>query len=272
MSLKPQLLLIEDDPVASRLIAAVAERAGFAATTAATGEEALRKGDEIPIDICIVDLNLPDAQGLAVMEKLFERPHLADVPFLVCSGNVNVDTVSAAGRLGALQFIRKPLDLFELQRRLEGILPSVPVRWADVAGPVARGAPSPSRQDLLRRIALARGHLVELLRVLDPPKVEQPADPGIRMAQEALDEVLEKEAIAAGKPVPPKQAKPVPRARTEAELLPMLRLAALDTGAVRLERFLAILADAESSTAMRESMRIALHVELAAFDKRLASR
>jgi DNA-binding response OmpR family regulator len=283
---KPSLLLIEDDPFAQRLVAAVAERAGFAASSVATGEEALEIADRIPIDIIIVDLNLPDAEGLSVIEHLRKRLHLADVPFLVCSGNVNVDTVSAAARMGALQFVRKPLDLFELQRRLEGSLDKVPERWATLPRVMPRGGTSP--RDLDERLKATRIRLAEVVALLykgtaEPlAPAEQPgsdvataeASPESRKNQ--TDGAVAHEAADAGVAVEERSEAATAEeparlsGRSLEELVPGLRLAALDVGAVRLDRFLGALTNEASDAPTREELRVALKVELAAFDRRLA--
>jgi DNA-binding response OmpR family regulator len=286
---KPSLLLIEDDPFAQRLVAAVAERAGFAASSVATGEEALEIADRIPIDLIVVDLNLPDAEGLSVIEQLRKRLHLADVPFLVCSGNVNVDTISAAARMGALQFVRKPLDLFELQRRLEGSLGKVPERWATLPRVMPRGGTSP--RDLDERLKATRIRLAEVVALLykdttEPlAPAEQPASdvataeaspesPESRENQ--TDGAVAHEAADAGVAVEERgeaatAEEPVRLSgRSLEELLPGLRLAALDVGAVRLDRFLGALTNEASDAPTRKELRVALKVELAAFDRRLA--
>ena len=129
MLIRPSALIIEDDAYAQRLISAVADRAGFNVTTAGTGAEAEVAADSLPFDIIVVDLNLPDVEGLSLIERLRQRPQLEEVPFVVCSGNVTVDTVTGAGRLGALGFMKKPIDLQELQRRLERSYDLLPLRW-----------------------------------------------------------------------------------------------------------------------------------------------
>lgn len=126
---RPTLLVIEDDAIAKRLIEAVAVRAGFNAAAVSTGAAAAVAADSIPIDIIIVDLQLPDAGGFELIERLRARVQLAGVPFLVCTGNVTMENIIEARRLGALEFIRKPIDLYVLQRRLENSLDALTDRW-----------------------------------------------------------------------------------------------------------------------------------------------
>ena len=126
---RPTLLVIEDDAIAKRLIEAVAGRAGFHVSAVSTGAAAEAAADSVPIDIIIVDLQLPDAGGFELIERLRARVQLAGVPFLVCTGNVTMENIIEARRLGALEFIRKPIDLYVLQRRLENSLDALTDRW-----------------------------------------------------------------------------------------------------------------------------------------------
>ena len=126
---RPTLLVIEDEPLAQRVIEAVAKRAGFDVHKASTGAEAEAAADSVPIDFIIVDLHLPDAKGFELIARLHGKVQLAGVPFVVCTGDVTTENVLEARQLGAMEFMRKPIDLFQLQRRLEKCLDTLTDRW-----------------------------------------------------------------------------------------------------------------------------------------------
>lgn len=68
----PTILIIEDDPNQSLLYAEELAEAGYDVLTACSGREALRECERAP-DLAVLDLNLPDREGLQVMEELLER-------------------------------------------------------------------------------------------------------------------------------------------------------------------------------------------------------
>ena len=129
MRTRPTLLVIEDEPLAQRVIDAVAKRAGFDVHKTCTGAEAEAAADSVPIDFIVVDLHLPDAKGFELIARLHGKVQLAGVPFVVCTGDVTTENVLEARQLGALEFMRKPIDLFQFQRRLEKCLDTLTDRW-----------------------------------------------------------------------------------------------------------------------------------------------
>jgi DNA-binding response OmpR family regulator len=169
-SLSPAVLVIEDDPVEQHLLAAVAEKAGFRVRLASTVAEAESIADRLPIDLIIADLGLPDGDGLALVERLQSRPYLKDVGFLVCSGQATLERVQEAVRLGALQYVKKPIDADDLESRLVAARAHVPLRFEsnDVmqARLLRRG--TLKYADLLkltqRHIGVLRSRLAELER------------------------------------------------------------------------------------------------------------
>ncbi|MEO8624493.1 MAG: response regulator [bacterium] len=173
--------MIEDDAYAKRLIGAVAERAGFSVSEVESGEEAERAADRLPFDIIIVDLKLPDTEGLELIGRLHAKPHLVGVPFLVCTGNVSVENVVEAKRRGALEFIRKPIEPFELQKRLENIMDGIAELWV---GKVSAGLRTAShfRQEA-DAVKLARTHVATAVELLDNADVKDEAALVEAMAQ-----------------------------------------------------------------------------------------
>ena len=114
----PNVLVIEDDPVSQHLLTAVAEKAGYGVRLAESVADAESIADRLPIDFIIADLSLPDGNGFPLVERLQARPYLKDVAFLVCSSSATIDTVQEAVRLGALQYVMKPIDIDDLEGRI----------------------------------------------------------------------------------------------------------------------------------------------------------
>ena len=275
MLLRPSALIIEDDAYALRLIGAVAERAGFNVTTAITGADAVTAADSLPFDIIVVDLNLPDVDGLALIEQLRDRPQLEEVPFIVCSGNVSVDTVTNAGRLGAIGFMRKPIDLQEMQRRLERSYDLLPVRWN---APTAHRT-FEQRQSASEALARAKRYIAQVIELSDPsapagesestsgPHDESPAvvAPGAAATLVAPVALAEADPHAADED----DENDAPEVLTVPDLLATLRIDAATIGAPRLERLVVELSG-DSVLAERRALLItALRVALKSLNNRL---
>ena len=101
-----RILAVEDHPVMRIGIRALLEREGLAvAGLSATSTEAVEQARQGAADVALVDLNLPDAEGVDVIERLHEAaPHLPIVAFSV---DGSADRVRAAVRAGAIGYLHK---------------------------------------------------------------------------------------------------------------------------------------------------------------------
>lgn len=110
------ILIVDDDPVQCRLIGGLVTKLGFRAVTASGGREALelldRQGGE-RISVMILDLVMPDFDGMAVMEGLSERNR--QIPVIVQTAQGGIETVVRAMRGGAFDFVVKPVSPERLQ-------------------------------------------------------------------------------------------------------------------------------------------------------------
>ncbi|MGA2114334.1 MAG: EAL domain-containing protein [Bryobacteraceae bacterium] len=94
----------------------------FEVASASTGAQALEMAAVRPFDAVLVDLHLPDVAGLYVLERLRERYSAADLPILVMTGEHDRAATVNALRLGANDYLTKPLDLPEAEARIENSL------------------------------------------------------------------------------------------------------------------------------------------------------
>ena len=104
----PALVLVVDDERNIQLtLSRALSMAGYAVETAAGGREALEKIAALPVDVVVMDVRMPDLDGLAVLEKAREmRP---DLPVLIMSGHGSIETVRSAFKLGAFDYLEKPI-------------------------------------------------------------------------------------------------------------------------------------------------------------------
>jgi two-component system KDP operon response regulator KdpE len=114
-SLKPTALVIDDEPQIRRLLQACLEANGYRVLEAATGQEGISASAQHPPDVVILDLGLPDMDGLAVLRRLREWTR---VPVVVLSVRDREEDKIAALDNGADDYVTKPFSSGELLARL----------------------------------------------------------------------------------------------------------------------------------------------------------
>ena len=103
------ILVVDDEPAIQGTLRAVLEDEGYRVTTAGAGEEAVRKvSDEAP-DVVFLDIWMPGMDGLETLAEL--RRVRPEAPVIMISGHGTIETAIKATRLGAYDFIEKPLSL-----------------------------------------------------------------------------------------------------------------------------------------------------------------
>ena len=115
-----RILVVDDDPGLRDYLEALASSRGYGVYTAATGEEALRRIDDVLPDLVTLDLVLPGIDGLETLRRLKQR--LPDVPVVMLSGHGQARSIVEAMKLGASDFLRKPFEVEELEVAFEKAL------------------------------------------------------------------------------------------------------------------------------------------------------
>jgi len=103
------VLIVDDDPAQRRILEETIKRLGFDARTASSGEEALQllEGSErTPVAVVLLDLIMSGLDGMAVLERLKERP--GSPPVIVQTAHGSIDAAINAMRAGAVDFVVKP--------------------------------------------------------------------------------------------------------------------------------------------------------------------
>jgi DNA-binding NtrC family response regulator len=109
-----RILLVEDRDSLRRLLARALADDGYEVAAAATGGEAVARLDEQTFDLVLTDLKLPDRSGLEVLAA--SRQVQPRVPVVVLTGYGSVGAAVEAMKLGAYDFLEKPLELPDLAR------------------------------------------------------------------------------------------------------------------------------------------------------------
>ncbi|MBV9897177.1 MAG: response regulator transcription factor [Chloroflexi bacterium] len=153
---RPTLLLVEDDPAIERTLRRPIEEWGYHLVWASTVAEARALIAEAQPDLIILDLVLPDGDGLLLTSSLSK---LTNTPILICSArNRQVDRVLGL-KMGASDFVGKPFDLDELEARIEAVM---------------RRAPSTARRPVSNTNEIRVGDLVITPRHASVRIVDQP--------------------------------------------------------------------------------------------------
>jgi DNA-binding response OmpR family regulator len=139
-----RILLVEDDPRLAEMLTEYLSQASFRVTHAATGRAALEHIAAAEIDAVILDLMLPDMDGLDVCRQLRTR---SDVPVLMLTARGDAIDRIVGLEMGADDYLPKPFEPRELLARLRAILRRrVDVRHLDAP----RGAGAPAADEFLR--------------------------------------------------------------------------------------------------------------------------
>src|SRR3954447_24961117 len=114
---KGRILIVEDRDSLRRMLEAALGQEGYEVATAADGQAGIRLLAERPFDFVLTDLKLPDVSGLRVLEA--SRAAQPRVPVVVLTGYGTVGTAVEAMKLGAYDFLEKPLEIDDLARLIE---------------------------------------------------------------------------------------------------------------------------------------------------------
>lgn len=112
------VLVVEHDAVITLDVLRMLRHLGAEATTANSGEQALKIVRQGRFDLIILDLNLPGINGLVVCRRLKKNPGLKDIPVIFLTGDTNPPLMDEAFRLGAVDFLTKPYETEELKKRV----------------------------------------------------------------------------------------------------------------------------------------------------------
>jgi DNA-binding NtrC family response regulator len=108
----PHILVVEDDPALSEVLCDELEARGHLATAARTVAQGRERLDGAEFDVALLDLNLPDGSGIEVLRKIADESLPTEC--LVLTGFAEVATAVEAMRLGAYDYLSKPVAMEEL--------------------------------------------------------------------------------------------------------------------------------------------------------------
>ena len=145
--MKPASILVTDDESGIRLMLRTAlESEGYFVTEAANGREALDSIAMRTPDLVVLDLNMPVMDGMAVLEAMKDLAAANRPRVIILTAYGSIPAAVKATRLGAVDFLEKPITPAELRQTVRSVLDEPELKFPEDA------APHPEYEDVLNRI------------------------------------------------------------------------------------------------------------------------
>lgn len=116
------ILVVDDDEANREVLARRLGRLGYAVRQAENGRVALELMAAEPIDLVLLDLNMPDVDGYQVLEARHDDPRLRDIPTIMISASADSESVVRCIQMGADDHLGKPFDPVLLEARIGACL------------------------------------------------------------------------------------------------------------------------------------------------------
>jgi DNA-binding NtrC family response regulator len=111
------VLVIDDDPLIRKTLSSYLSKKGYEAVVAEDGEQGIQKYEEIIPDLVILDIRLPDVDGLEVLGRIREKNPNASI--IIMTAYDDMKTTIEAIKSGAFEYLVKPLDYVELDLTID---------------------------------------------------------------------------------------------------------------------------------------------------------
>ena len=117
------ILIVEDDPVSSRILELTLRGHGYQTIAARTGNEALECLSSTPdIQLIMADIMMPEMNGLELLGKIKEHPEWKKIPVVMCTALADSKTVEKAAELGCRHYVTKPIHVGSMLRKVHEAL------------------------------------------------------------------------------------------------------------------------------------------------------
>ena len=123
MAEKQKILIADDEPGITDVLASVLERNNFDVTKAYDGEECLQKARLSTFDLVLLDVHMPKLDGYEVIKQLKQMPQLKHTPIVFLSGfSTAPDNIESGYKFGGTEYWKKPMPTEEFEVRVRAIL------------------------------------------------------------------------------------------------------------------------------------------------------
>lgn len=179
------ILLVEDEPDARRLLKFLLDAEGFRVVTAEDGREALDALDRDLPDLVLLDLMMPNVDGIAFTQAFRAKPEFQKTPILVVTARDQQIDKYEAYKVGANGYLTKPFDPIELLFQVRSLL-SLSSK-AEVPTAITLGDVT---LDPARYLAAVRGTEVQLTKMETAVLQHLMKHPGVVFSAEALSDAV----------------------------------------------------------------------------------
>ena len=121
-----RILVVDDDPMVTRLIQISLELEDFKVEEAWDGKTALRMLKESPPDLLLLDIMMPTVDGWDIIEKVRTDADLGDLPVVMLTAKILEEDMARGWRMGADGYVVKPFNPLELAVTLREVLSATP--------------------------------------------------------------------------------------------------------------------------------------------------
>jgi len=115
----PIVMVVDDDEDCRVLLSELLRREGYQVIAASDGVEAQRMALGHTPQLILMDIGMPDIDGLSALWRMRERPELAEVPVLIVTAYDSYDLRAEAASIGCQGYVTKPIDLDELRMLID---------------------------------------------------------------------------------------------------------------------------------------------------------
>ncbi len=115
-------LIVDDDPDFCVLLREMLKWRGFEVSVAYSASDALSSMGQVHPEIMLVDIQMPEVDGLELIRKIRSDKSFAETPIIVITATAMQDMLLASREAGADFFLTKPVSYFELERTIERIM------------------------------------------------------------------------------------------------------------------------------------------------------
>ncbi len=113
-----KVLIVDDDRTNLKILTKIVESQGYETENASGGNEALSLLETLTPDLILLDIMMPDINGIEVCKKLQQDPRLSDIPVIMVTGDTDVETLKKSFDAGATDFVSKYVNRVEFAARI----------------------------------------------------------------------------------------------------------------------------------------------------------
>jgi DNA-binding NtrC family response regulator len=182
-----RVLVVDDEIGIRELLSEILNDEGHEVLTAQNAREAREIRAANSVDLVLLDIWMPDTDGVTLLKEWAGMPGYATTPVVMMSGHGTIDTAVEATRIGAIDFLEKPITLSRLLKTVSQALNRgrVVLKPPPVAAPVAAAIPKPNGPAL----PIAESAVVPVTAALVPHGLDLPLNVPLREARDAFERV-----------------------------------------------------------------------------------